>query len=325
MVTAKKSVIVFLLFSTLLYAGEPAAEAEFRELYLRHYPMHTDRIDGFIATMNELQVLVADTQSSSRYSANKIKTVLRDEIAKYPITTRSIAEIILLYYLVRLDATIDYYWLNDKRSGANKNYVMSYVLGRYDAGRAKDVVSEETFFLGGGGTFVSRESIIETEYALLYYSYKEIREQLIDDYIRSFRMVYDLLDKEQGRYTGKEYEEVACSYYYNNSGTWSLGEQADTKQQVYDRLIPDLFVMSDYREDIRLHATQELVDVCKDAAAFLAADIPVVEFRSSESEYEYLFRYNETVMVAVTYRREKADYFFNLYYGQNVRDNDYGN
>jgi len=124
-------VIIFLLM-TLIGLSPVNAQVAYTytdmerlaQRYTSSYPQNSELFDHFNRAMREVHIYVG--MGEYREASKTVQT----EIRAYEFATDDPGSLTLLSALIRMDAAIDMYLLNDKRSGANKNYVMSYILGR---------------------------------------------------------------------------------------------------------------------------------------------------------------------------------------------------
>jgi len=118
--------------------------------------------------------------------------------------------------------------------------------------------------------------------------------------------VYYLLPKGYFFRGLTDYEgEYACCYYEIHDRS-KAGSIAAWPELMYDYLVRDLFIMSDYKSDIRLYCNskEDVREACEKAASYSRGEpVPILD-----SPYY-------GVHVAVTYRKAKAAEFFKQYYG----------
>jgi hypothetical protein len=313
----RKIALIFLvsvIFPFVLFAEQPTAEERFRTEYLATYPDASAALDSFIALVRHLKPLFED---SLFYTAAGIKQALADEINKYGFYSRSLGELNILYCLVKIDAALDYFLLGDKRSGTNKNYLMSYIIGRYDAygfltdrplsgqERIKGLADYYTIggmYYGTRSNWISQSSLLGCGYGYNYFM-EELDAWFLVNELTFFRVFFS---GDKDRYTDAEYEVDAAVYVETREDDIIWGNFIP-RELLYDYLATDLFYMSDYHDDITVYSRPNLMELCTRVRDCINPQIPVREIAGDW--------WNDSVMIAVTYRREKALAFFNQYYG----------
>jgi hypothetical protein len=280
--------ILFLIAAPL--AAEESFIFEYREnirnQFLSAYPESRElftRFDHILDTIAE-QV--------SRRDYRGISSTVQEEIRLYDFDTGDPGELYLLICLIKIDAATDYYLLNDRRSGANKNYLMSFLFSQSEKNhRLKNVFKRFSV-----STFLYDISIMKNYgYGLSSYDKAVYAIFSIFSALTPFFFTEGLADGE---------EEDMNLYYGIFEEDHPPDGPAVNIPLLYDYLTVDLFYMSDYKEDIRLYCSTdpEIREACIRAVNHSGGDIPLLDTPAS------------WVQVLVTYRRAKAFEFFEQYY-----------
>jgi hypothetical protein len=289
MVFIKKTVaLLILIIPWAVYADNDVDENwkfNNQNSYLERYPERETEFTEFYSIIEQ----ACDYVIRREYmSASKL---IRNEICKYEMDTNDLGELTLLFMLLKFDAAIDYFLLNDKRSGANKNYIMSYIGSRLDEYESNSLIPNQKSWF----TAIAFSSV------LLYSGYGGDTYWKFKFYITSF--LYWLPYKHTD-YPESEWEYLAIEYTVMPEYVFIFRGMV-TYGLLYDSLVENLFIMSEYKEDIQLYcgSDERLWRQCLLALNLLGMDIPIVD-----SGDDFI------VWIIVTYRRARAVDFFSRYY-----------
>ncbi len=280
--------IATILFLTLFLAANISSEDIPREwdyenktYYLKLYPEKETEYYRVLTVLEEVRNLII--KNSYRDASEKIK----EEIQKIDIETRKLSDLTLLLMLIKIDAAIDYFLLNDKRSGVNKNYIMAYICSRIDTSK----ILKEKYGIENIVLTENNSILLGAGYGFDTY----------DTFCWTVSNLGKIPNSELG-YLNIDNAYLAARYFFDTS---LLSNAGVTLELMYDYLVETLFYMSDYKEDIRLSCGKDnqIRELCIKIINIMGRGIPVIE-----SEYPL------TIEIYVTYRKEKAVEFFNKYY-----------
>jgi hypothetical protein len=285
----EKAIMVRTLLILFLIVAPLSAEESFifesrertRNDFLRTYPEKKELFERFELVLDT----IAEAMGNREYC--KMSSIVQEEIRLYDFNTDDTGELYLLVSLLKVDAMIDYYLLNYRRTGMNKNYLMLFLFGQV---KAHDAVRDLDAWI----SFLSLSSILwNSHYANTFdmakYGIFSVLALVLPGFFR-----YGL--------TGEEREEMILYYGVHEEGHPIL--YTVNRSLLYDYLVMNLFYMSDYKEDIRLYCSTEpsIREICVRAVNYSGGGIPIVD----SSFYG--------VEVAVTFRKVKAFEFFERYY-----------
>jgi hypothetical protein len=276
--------ILFLFLALTPLAAEESFVFEFRERtqneFLRTYPEKQELFERFELVLNTI------TEAMSKREYYKMSSTIQEEIRLYDFDAKDPGELYLLVSLLKIDAMTDYYLLNYRRTGVNKNYLMLFLLGQ---AKVHDAVRDLDAWI----SFLSLNSILWNGH-----------------FTNTFDMakygIFSVLALSPVFFhyglTEEEWENVALYYGVHEEGHPIL--YTVNRSLMYDYLVMNLFYMSDYKEDIRLYCSTEssIREICVRAVNYSGGGIPIVD----SSFYG--------VEVAVICRRAKAFEFFEQYY-----------
>ena len=248
-----------------------------------------------------------------RYS--EVSWLLRKEISSYNLATHDLLEFESLYVLLRIDASVDYHLRNMRRQGANKMYVMGYFLSR---------LWDDEYGLPFKRGWIQVSPDLAKEHPYLDPSWLMLagivnNHSAADTFLKFIDAVEEkmpILNLGTGWFSEYAFSEEETEHliidYWNADETTDIHVEffSTPRDLLYDFLVHDLFFLSDYSEDIRIFCDPGVQWLCQDAVDLISSDIPIIDRIRDNREL-----FTNIVDVCVTFKRTRAEMFFNRYYG----------
>jgi hypothetical protein len=273
--------------------------------------------DSFIDVLNSLK---ASMEADKLFmDDNKALIKLRDEIQKYDISTSDMTKLNMLYYLLHVDSWLDFFYIGNWRRGINKNYIMLYVLHRYDDYGFNNCLNDTE------REQIAKEIFWKPPLSVLYHvgiscGGSIVRDDIKETLFDNFPYLFDYFNNKpfwnNSSYTDYEYETTIASYYSNDRGLPKRFYQPPfanilTKTLLYDFLVYDLYLSSDFHEDLTIYCTEGFKDSATKARDLVGKTIPIVLEDISEPWGE------DQLHIGARYTKAKTIELFNKYYSKN--------
>ena len=337
----KKHIILLFFFTVCLLIA-----SEEREWWTFSYLDPTrlqSRPPDFITVYPEFRELLEQIKNMiNKGEYDAVSRILRDEISSFHISTRHAYEFEKITALIHIDAALDYFLLDKKQQGLNKQYMAFYLLGRRKNILFK-VFSEALSFtiINNSGInpdplfrfalFVRRLPVFYhfpnwdlnnfnefQQFLLRYYDFDQTYDFDFIEFYNSFTVDnfvddFDLIEfLSNVMFTEEEREAEIASYFYEDDRTRWFYHPLWTLNEVFNLFSLDLLYMRDFSNDLRIVCNPVMLEIARMAVGIVDADIQIDEVPIKPIEN----RTGETheMSIFITFRKARAEAFFNQYY-----------
>ena len=296
---------------------------------LGHSPLINEEPE-FRELLEQIQGLINEGEYDN------VSQILQDEISRLSINTDNRFDFEKAWALINIDAALDYFMLGNRQRGLNKQYMALYLYTRvlddgimagYNHNRGQPYrVRWNLFFTMltqiKNDIYSAIISLLENGNYSTDYSEPMARFIILAQSlsILDFPIFYDeesssWKDCPVLIFSGDEEIEIpVAEYFYDDENRYYYGGGWDTNEflQVFS---DDLSYMSDFSGDIRIFASPFFADVARRVADAVDAGIPIESVTPPDM---YSGIPSQEMYVCTTFRKARAQAFFEQYYGGRI-------
>ncbi|MDR2922330.1 MAG: hypothetical protein LBU85_03180 [Treponema sp.] len=237
----------------------------------------------------------------------KLSQLLQKKISVCDLSTNDCVEFEYLYIMLMIDSAADYYLRGLKRQGAQKMYIMSYLLSRmsyqeFNTNKVDPETAKEHPYLITSP--VVHASIFRPFRGDTFWYFTVIAQ---------FMPIFGFGEWFDPVFTEEEIGHNIKDYYNQEDDSKPEFYLSIPLELIYDDIVEKLFYFNDFSEDIRIFCTPGVRHLCQDAVDLVAPGIPVLDIR--DDEISRMSEGTNDISICVTFRKEKAEMFFKRYYG----------